>query len=803
MADVRERLQASLGGAFTIERELVGGGMSRVFVATETSLGRRVAIKVLSPELANAMSAERFRREIQVVAQLQHPHIVPVHVAGDADGLLYYTMPFVEGEMLRARLQRDGKMPVAETLALAIELADALAYAHGRGVIHRDIKPENVLLSGTHAMLADFGVSRALTEATGEGRLTTAGIILGTPAYMAPEQIAGDSTADERADIYSAGLVMYEMLGGATPFDAKSPQAYLAAHVTVAPRPIGELRPDTPPALAAVVMRCLEKDPANRPQSATELAAELRAIGSGAFTADVTRIAGGGGGAGDGRKRATLLVIAAVFVAAFAAAYGITHRAHSSGGASAAGSVTAPITSIAVTPLVNGAGDSADDYLADGITDDLTSALGKTGLTVMARSSAFRFKGRKDIDDRQIGESLHVAAVLGGTLRRDGQKLRLAAHLTRTSDGHEIWTETFERTAGGIFEIQDDLTRAIVAKLNVTLNGSVPSHGTQNLAAYDLYLRGRFFWNKRSKAALDTAITIFNRAVELDPNYALAYAGLADSWALMGIFGYGPPMNEYPKSRTAAEHAIRLDSTLGEPHTSLAIVALYYEWDWARAAREFDRAEQLSPNYATTYLFRGWLEAITGHYDKALILMQRAQTLEPLSLTINARVGTMYGILGDYENAERELLATLALDSTFGIARIELANIYAIKKDFKRAMELVPDVSRGAALGTAAYAAVIYSRAGRPDEVRKILAQQLALRATQYVPADGIVTAELCLGDLDAAFAELERAVKIRDWSAIIIGMLPQYSPLRADSRYEKIRSETNLARVPSGPVPP
>jgi serine/threonine-protein kinase len=201
MADVRDQLQSALGSAFTIERELVGGGMSRVFVATETSLGRRVAIKVLSPELANAISAERFRREIQVVAQLQHPHIVPVHAAGDANGLLYYTMPFVEGETLRARLQRDGKMPVAETLALLIELADALSYAHGRAVIHRDIKPENVLLSGSHATLADFGVSRALTAATGDSRLTTSGLVLGTPAYMAPEQISGDSGADTRGDI--------------------------------------------------------------------------------------------------------------------------------------------------------------------------------------------------------------------------------------------------------------------------------------------------------------------------------------------------------------------------------------------------------------------------------------------------------------------------------------------------------------------------------------------------------------------------------------------------------------------------
>jgi TolB-like protein/tRNA A-37 threonylcarbamoyl transferase component Bud32/tetratricopeptide (TPR) repeat protein len=793
MADVRDQLQAALGNAFTIERELLGGAMSRVFVATETSLGRRVAIKVLSPELANAMSAERFRREIQMVAQLQHPHIVPVFTAGDADGLLYYTMPFVEGETLRARLQRDGKLPVAEALSLFIELADALAYAHGRGVVHRDIKPENVLLSGSsgqHATLADFGVSRALSAASGAGRLTTQGLVLGTPAYMAPEQIAGDSGADERADIYSLGLVAYEMFGGASPFEAKSPQALLAAHVTVAPRPLNALRSDLPPALAALVMRCLQKDPADRPQSAADLAAQLRSVGSGAHPARAV---------GTRRKRAVYVVAAVSFVAAFSAVYTVVHRAHAKAGAAAG----VALTSIAVTPFVNAAGNSSDDYLADGITDELTSALGKTGLKVASRSSSFRFKGRKDLDDRQIGESLHVVAVLGGTMFSDGKTLRLTAHLTSTSDGSEIWSDKFDRAASGIFAMQDDLTREIMAKLNVTLKGTASGHGTQNLAAYDLYLRGRYFWNKRSKSALDSAIKVFNEAVALDSTYALAYAGLADSWALMGTFGYGPPAEEFPRGRAAAEHAIRLDSTLAEPHVSLGMVAEFYEWDWERATREFDRAEALNPNYASTYLFRGWVSALNGDYEATLALQQRALALEPLSLTINARIGTLMLILGRYADAERQLLATLALDSTFGIARIEMANLYAAKRDYARAVPFLPDVTRGVALGAASTAANVYGRTGHADELRKLIAELSALRAKQYVPADGVIAAYAQLGNLDAAFAELERAVQARDWSALIIGMYPEYAPLRADPRWGKIRSETHLAGVPSAPVPP
>ncbi len=787
MADVRDQLQAALGSAFSIERELVGGGMSRVFVATETSLGRRVAIKVLSPELANAISAERFRREIQVVAQLQHPHIVPVHAAGDADGLLYYTMPFVEGETLRARLVRDAKMPVAETLALLIELADALAYAHGRAVIHRDIKPENVLLSGSHATLADFGVSRALTAATGDARLTTAGLVLGTPAYMAPEQISGDVTADERADIYSLGLVAYEMLGGATPFDAKSPQAFLAAHVTTPPRPLAELRSDVPPALGAIVMRCLAKEPPQRPQSAADLAVALRSISSGAHPARA---------ANPRSRTAMLIVMASAFVAAFAAVFIIVNR--SRGGSSSA------ITSIAVTPLVNAAGDSSDDYLADGITDELTSALGKTGLTVASRSSAFRFRGRKNMDDRQIGESLHVAAVLGGTVRRDGKNLRLTAHVTSTADGSELWSETFDRTASGIFAVQDELTRDIVAKLNLKLKGaSSVSHGTQNLQAYDLYLRGRYFWNKRSKVALDSAVKIFNQAVALDSSYALAWAGLADSWALNGTFGFGSPAEEFPKGRVAAEHAIRLDSSLAEPHVSLGLVSLFYDWDWAAAAREFDRAEALNPNYASNYLFRSWLLSITGKFPEALASMQRALSLEPLNLTINTRLATLLQFNGRYAEAEKQLLATMALDSTFEITRTDLARTYAERHDVARAEPLLTEVSRNTARQAGAIAAYVYARAGRKDKLRDLLAKLLTLRKTQFVPSDGILSAYAYLGDLDAAFAEADRAVEAKDWSAIMIGLYPEYAPLRADPRWAKIRRATHLEGVPSAPVPP
>ncbi|HEV8411608.1 MAG TPA: hypothetical protein VGQ30_13945, partial [Gemmatimonadaceae bacterium] len=516
--------------------------------------------------------------------------------------------------------------------------------------------------------------------------------------------------------------------------------------------------------------------------------ASLRAISSGAHPARAPR---------SQKKRAIVIVALALFAAAFSAVYIIANRSRSG----AAGSA---IASIAVTPLVNAAGDSSDDYLADGITDELTSALGQTGLKVASRSSAFRFRGRKNIDDQQIGESLHVAAVFGGKLLRDGSNLRLTAHLTSTADGSELWSATFDRTASGIFAMQDELTRDIVSKLNITLKGSsAASHGTKNVAAYDLYLRGRYFWNRRSKPALDSAIRIFNEAVALDSSYALAWSGLADSWALMGTFGFGSPSEDYPKGRVAAEHAVRLDSTLAEPHTSLGVIALFYDWDWALAKREFDRSEELNPAYATNFLFRGWLLAITGHYEDALASAQRAKSLEPMSLTINTRVATLLEILGRYDEAERQLTATLALDSTFEITRTDLARVYAVRRDYARAEPLLTEVSPTTARQAGAIAAYVYARGGRKDKLRELVGKLLALRAKQFVPSDGIISAYAYLGDLDAAFAEVDRAIESREWSAIMIGLYPEFAPLRADPRFAKVRQRTHLEGVPSAPVPP
>ena len=790
MVDVREQLQAALGSAFTIERELTGGGMSRVFVATETALGRKVAIKVLPPDLASAVSADRFRREIQVVAQLQHPHIVPVHITGEAGGLLFYTMPFVEGETLRQRLLREGKLRVNEALTMLTELADALAYAHERGVVHRDIKPENVLLSGTHAMLADFGVAKALSASTGAGALTTAGLALGTPAYMSPEQIAGDPSVDHRADVYSLGLVAYEMLGGSSPFDAKSPQAMIAAHLSTAPRSLATSGAIVPPGLVRLVMRCLEKDPARRPQSAEELAKAFRALGGSGEQAARP---------GPAARRRWATVAGAGGIAALAlVALWLSQRP------STAAAGVAAIKSIAVVPLENMSRDSADAYFVDGLSDELASALGKVqGLLVAPRTSVLYFR-KRNLSTRQMGESLHVAAVLEGRVRRDEQTVRVTAELTRTRDGVGIWNEVFEAARTGVFAMQDDITRAIVDKLQLTLGASpAASRGASNAAAHELYLKGHYFWDQRTNAGFTTAVKYFEEAVRLDSTYALAYAGLADSWTLLGTFGYVVPVEGFEKGRAAAKRALQLDSTLAEPHTSLGMIATFYDWDWKVAEREFDRAAALDPRYATTFLFRAWMLAFTGRLDEALAAVRHARDLDPLNRTISTRVGTMLDFLGRYDEAERDLRATLALDPAYFIIRSDMALSLTLQGRYDEALPYLapvgPDYSR-AHLAPTGY---LYARMGRRAAALAFIDTLRTAAKRQHVTREPIVATYVGLGDLDTAFAELTREVQERDWGALEAGLDRRCAPLWKDPRYAAIRRATNLEGVPPGAVRP
>jgi len=807
-SDLRAQLQSTLVGSYALERELGGGGMSRVFVATETALGRRVVVKVLPPELAGAASAERFRREIQVAARLHHPHVVPVLAAGKADGLLYYTMPLVEGESLRDRLRRTGALPVAEAVRVLRDVADALAYAHARNVVHRDIKPENILLEGGHAAVADFGVAKALAVATMDGAgtprletLTSVGLAVGTPAYMAPEQALGDPATDHRADLYALGVVAYELLAGSPPFAGRTPQELVGGHVARTPEPVAARRPDLPPALAALVMRLLEKQPDDRPQSADEVLRALEGLGAPKAPSVRARTAAPRGIA---MLAAAALVLALIGFAAWArtsrakAGEG-TSVASTAGRAAVATSVATSVArSVAVLPFVNVSADRENEYFSDGMTEELINALANVpGLRVAARTSSFAFKGRS-VDVREVATKLGVGTVLEGSVRRAGSRLRVTAQLIDAGAGYDLWSESYDREVTDVFAVQENIARAIVGALRVRLGGpdsALVTRPTRDIAAYDLYLKGRFAWNQRTSAAVPEAVQYFEQAVARDPRFAEAYAGLADVYLLLPTFGGTPPSEAWPKAKAAAERALALDSTLASAHTSLAYGTMLYDWDWPRAEAGFRRAIAAAPNYATAHHWYADYLAGRGRQAESLREMRRAHELDPLSRIIGTELGWVLHIAGRNDEAAAQLHETLRLDPNYAHAHLILGMVYLAQR---RADTAVASLRTALDLGgfhpqTVGALVAAYAASGNRGAARRLLADMRDRSAREYVSPFGFAIAYAGLGDTTRAIEALNQAVDERD------GLLPEnffdpiLDPLRPDPRFARVQERMGL----------
>ena len=649
-----DALRAALSGRYAVEREIGRGGMATVYLARDVRHDRVVAVKVLERNVPHA-GAERFLHEIRTAARLTHPHVLGVHDSGEADGLLYYVMPYVEGETLRARLTREGALPLPDAVRLMRELADALAYAHGRGVMHRDLKPENVLLSGGHAVVADFGIAKALAAATGgdlpergagdvspASRLTATGVALGTPAYMAPEQAVGDLATDHRADLYALGVVAYEALAGAHPFGTRSPQALVAAHLTEPPAPLGDRRTDASPALAALVMRLLAKDPAARPQSA---AAVLRALDDApplGMPASVPLPAPSAAlaetAAGRRRRVAVLAAAAALVLAAGVGGYALWRRAPALGGrdAAAAGVEPAAIRAVAVLPFENTGGAAADDYFSDGMTDELAHALSRLpGLRLAGRTSSYAFKG-KAAAAQEIGRVLGVGAYVGGTVRRAGDRLRVTTQLVGTADGKVLWDSVFESRSSDVFGVQDEFTRAIVAALAASLGGAdgalVPdaARGTTNQEAYDLYLKARYFWLNRNAANITRSVTYYRQAIARDPNFARAHAGLALAYAILPVYIPDPTDSTTALNASSAQRAIALDSTLADAQIALGL-GFERQLRFRDAQARYRAALALEPSSVIAHHVLGFILHATGHPDEALVELRQATQLDPLA----------------------------------------------------------------------------------------------------------------------------------------------------------------------------
>ena len=583
MTMLRDQLQTLLADRYAVEREVGRGGMATVYLAQDRKHGRQVALKVLHPELAATLGSERFLREIQIAARLQHSHILPLYDSGQAGTLLYYVMPFVEGESLRDRLNHERPLPVEEAVRIARDIAAALDYAHRQGVVHRDIKPENVMLHEGEAIVTDFGIAKAVSAAGGES-LTQVGMAVGTPAYMSPEQASGEREPDGRSDIYSLGCVLYEMLTGSAPFTGPTVQALIMKRFTDPVPSVRATRSLVTMELEAVVSRALAKDPADRFTSGSQI---VQALGSPKVVT----------------PHATAVATPTV----------------------------APQKSIAVLPFADMSPQKDQDYFCEGIAEEIINALTKIqDLRVISRSSAFAFKGQNQ-DIRKVGEQLAVGTVLEGSIRKAGNRLRITAQLINVAGGHHLWSERYDRELEDVFAIQDEIAASIVKALRLVLKDdekeAIEKAPTANVQAYDFYLRGRQYFHQWRRKGVEHARRMFERAIEIDPNYARAYAGIADCCSFMYTYWDASATN-LERADAASRAALALDPELAEAHVSRGL-ALVYSKRGEEAEQEFRQAIRLNPKLFEAHYFFGRALLQQGRAEEAAASFNDASQLRP------------------------------------------------------------------------------------------------------------------------------------------------------------------------------
>ena len=796
--------------------------MSTVFVARDKALDRLVVVKVLPYELAATVSVDRFNREIMLSAALQHPHIVPVLSAGLTDGLPFFIMPFVEGESLRARLSR-GPLSVREAVSILKDVSRALVYAHGRGIIHRDIKPDNVLLSSGSATVTDFGVAKAISEsrekpAAGEktraavpsrsGTITLVGTSIGTPAYMAPEQAAGDPLTDHRADLYALGIVGYEMLVGTPPFHGRAPQQLLAAQLTEVPAPIATRRYDVPEALSTLIMRLLEKEPAKRPRNAGEVVRALEdpAVVSGTFaSAAAVRT-------GQQRPKRVLWALGGAGILASVAAGGawFTNRqtAVPAAAVAPAGAVVSPNKSVGVMPLVNLSRDTSDAYFAAGMTAEVTNSLSRIpGLRVASgNEGATREVSANPAD---VGKALNVNMVLFGTVQRDRTRLRVTARLVNTADGITVWSDMFERDSKDVFKVQDDISNAIVAAISPELTSAaapsatavstapVANRGTNDLQAYDMYLRGRYFFDKRGESGLRRALDYFTQAVRKDSAFARAYAGMANVYALLPLYANVRADSVMPLAMRAIDRAVSLDSTLPEAVASRATL-LQATWRWKDAERDYLRALRLDPNSASAHQWYGELLLLNGRMAESKAQLKRATTLDPLSPIAWGSYALALAVDGKSDTAIAAANRAVELDSALLVTRFMLGTVYLEAARYADALRELQVARRLDSTSVQTMGLLGYAEA-KSGDARGALALARELEAgigRQSGTAAAAARIYLGLGDTARALSLLERAVTERD-SVFSSESLAEsfFDPIRGDPRFAAIVARVGLDR--------
>ena len=785
---------------FDLREALGAGGMGVVYRAHDKRLGRAVALKFLLPHYnLDASAKARFLREAHAAAALDHPNLCTVYDVGTSDeGWLFLAMALYEGETLRARLTRDGTIPVREALEIARQIAEGLQAAHAAGIVHRDLKPGNIMLlpDGTVRIL-DFGLAKARDQS-----LSETGAHFGTVSYMTPEQIRGENV-DGRADLWALGVVLYEMLTGRKPFGGDEEVAIAHAILHDEPELPSMHRSDISSALEGIVLRLLQKDPGKRYAVAEDL---LRDLARTETLADGTtgplrtrwrRV----------RRRFTRalrpargsLLFGIAALAVLAAGYLVLHAQREPTNRDIAASADSH-RSIAILPFANIGGDSTNEPFSDGIADELTTALGKVDrLSVMSRTSAFSLK-RKGLDAREIGRQLHVQYVVEGSVRRAANRRRVRSDLIDVASGKEVWSDDFEMDAlnRDVFTVEDSIVRSIVRQVLPRISSmtvaSLVKRPTESREAHDLYLQGRYFFEKRDSVSLGKAQDYFRRAIRSDSSYALAYAGLSDAYSHQSTFGFAWPAANYPKAKEYASRALAHDSTLAEVHTSLAFIALFYDWDWSVAGREFETALRLNERYAPAHLFHAWYFMATDSVNAAISEGRRAVDLDPFSALNNTRLISFLFYGGRYDEALAQARKVLERDPDFAGVRLELARVYIHLGRCPEALAVLEhavDAPMGLLRGLRGYT---YAKCDhRAQAVAELDRLRRQARDGKYVSHYAMAMIQAGLGDNDHVIAELEKAYTERAPAMFMITLEPAFAGLHSDPRFVALARKVGL----------